>query len=262
MKERTLPMTAPRKAVWYYLVDDARSGVVNMEIDRILAEWAEQSPRPVTWVRFYRWETPTVSLGKHQRPEESADLNFCRRRKIPIVTRPTGGRAVFHAEELTYAVASNQADKFPMSSITATYLAIAAALRRGLQLLGLETELASGRVGSAEPSASPLSTPCFASASRHELLWKGRKLVGSAQRRLRHSFLQQGSIPLKIDYEQMSAALGTGEKPLRSTVTSVREAAGKEIGFQALSTVLGQGFQDIFEVPLRRTSIGSHLNSS
>ena len=114
---------------WAYIVDRPRSGLENMRIDRELLDWAEKCSDKITVVRFYRWAVPTISLGKHQKVEEAINQIYCQRAAIPIVHRPTGGRAVFHDHELTYSVVSNHAKYFPLESLKDTYRAIAAALR-------------------------------------------------------------------------------------------------------------------------------------
>ena len=237
---------------WAYIVDGPRSGLENMRIDRELLAWTEKCSEKITVVRFYRWAAPTISLGKHQKVEEAVDPTYCQRASIPIVHRPTGGRAVFHDHELTYSLVSNQAKYFPLESVKETYRAIAAALRAGLQNLGIFAQLAKGTRGS--PLLLPSNggkKPCFISPSRHELLLGGYKLAGSAQRRLRRSFLQQGSFPLQVDYPKMAAALGIQENVLRETLLSVSRASGHEVAFEVLCKALKEGFEKTFRVQLR-----------
>lgn len=237
---------------WVYLVDGPRSGLQNMRIDRELLDWADECPEMITVVRFYRWAVPTISLGKHQKVEEAVNEIYCQKACIPIIHRPTGGRAVFHDHELTYSVVSNHAKYFPFQSVKDTYRAIAAALRAGLQSLGISARLAKGAQES--PSLPPSrggKKPCFISPSRYELLLGGYKLAGSAQRRLRRSFLQQGSFPLRVDYPKMAAALGVQEKLLRKTLLSVSQASGYQVAFETLCEALKEGFEKTFRVQLR-----------
>jgi lipoate-protein ligase A len=221
-----------------------------MRIDRELLDWTEKCLDKITVVRFYRWAAPTISLGKHQKVEEAVNQTYCQRASIPIVHRPTGGRAVFHDQELTYSLVSNHAKYFPLESVKDTYRAIAAALRAGLQNLGIFAQLAKGTGGSPPLPPSAVKKPCFLSPSRHELLLGGYKLAGSAQRRLRRSFLQQGSFPLQVDYPRMAAALGIQENVLRETLLSVSRASGHEVAFEVLCKALKEGFEKTFRVRL------------
>ena len=203
-------------------------------------------------VRFYRWAVPTISLGKHQKVEEAVNQIYCQRASIPIVHRPTGGRAVFHDHALTYSLVSNHARYFPLESVKDTYRAIAAALRAGLQNLGISVQLAKGiRESPPLPPSNGGKNPCFITPSRHELLSGGYKLAGSAQRRLRRSFLQQGCFPLQVDYPKMAAALGIHENVLRKTLLSVSRASGHQVAFEALCKALKEGFEKTFRVQLR-----------
>ena len=229
---------------WRIERDPALPGAANMERDLCLLQQLEDSSQAATIVRFYAWDKPTVSLGKHQKPESGADLEFCRCNQIPVVRRPSGGRAVLHADELTYAVISNDAASFPMHSLHETYRAVALALQSGLAHLGIESALARP----ARTTDAGLVTPCFAAPSRHELLCQGRKIAGSAQRRLRRAFLQHGSIPLTVDYPLMAAALGCSQGLLRSTVISVSEAAARPISRQLLEPALVEGFKEASQI--------------
>ncbi|MCK5351415.1 hypothetical protein KAJ77_02495, partial [bacterium] len=164
-----------------------------------------------------------------------------------------GGRAVFHDHELTYSLVSNHAKHFPLESVKDTYRAIATALRAGLQNLGILAQLAKGVRGSPPlPPTNGGKKPCFISSSRHELLWGGYKLAGSAQRRLRRSFLQQGCFPLQVDYSKMAVALGVQESVLRGTLLSVSQASGHQVAFEALCEALKEGFEKTFRVQLRQ----------
>lgn len=236
---------------WVYIVDLPKSGLENMRIDRELLYWAEKCSEKITLVRFYQWTAPTISLGKHQKVEEAVDQIYCQRKAIPIVHRPTGGRAVFHDNELTYSLVSNHAQYFPLESVKDTYRVIAAALRAGLQNLGISLQLAKGIRESPPLPPSARKNPCFISPSRHELLVGGYKLAGSAQRRLRGSFLQQGSFPLQVDYPQMAAALGIQEKVLQKTLLSVSQASGHQVAFGTLCKALKEGFEKTFRIQLR-----------
>ena len=239
---------------WDWLLDPPRPGIANMEVDRQLLERVETSRSQCTLVRFYRWETPTVSLGSHQRVERALDSRHCLQQGIPWVHRPTGGRAVFHADELTYTVVSNDPFQFPLHSLQLTHQKISLALRKGLQLLGIETTLAARGDRPSDSSPTESQKPCFTAPCFHEVVQGSRKIVGSAQRKLMKSFLQHGALPLTIDYQSMAAALGVDPGLLRARALSVSEAAGKPVAFETLSSALRQGLEESFGVQLKRTA--------
>ncbi len=217
-------------------IDAAACGAENMHRDRLLLEQAEASTDLVTVVRLYRWSRPTVSLGRHQDPGQAIDVGYCKRNGIEWVRRPTGGRAVLHDEELTYAVVSNDPHLFPSKSISATYRLVSEILAGGLEALGGTVSLQ--RKGPSTVHEGVPIKPCFATAARHELLFQGRKLVGSAQRRLRRSFLQHGSIPVKLDYRRQGKVLKFDADRLRSSVTCWGEVASSENPVEDLTEAL------------------------
>src|SRR5204862_631161 len=142
---------------------DGRS---NMVIDSALFDEVAASPAPKTIVRFYGWSTPTVSLGRNQKIERAVDMDYCAVNGIDVVHRPTGGRAVLHDDELTYAVISNDADAFG-DTIYGNYKRVSEALCLGYNRLGVPAVLAPE---TRKPSSMPDDgdPPCFVSPSRYE----------------------------------------------------------------------------------------------
>jgi lipoate-protein ligase A len=239
------------------LLDRPLPGNQNMEIDRSWLERAETSREHLTVIRFYCWDKPTVSLGMHQQPAEAVDLVYCVEAGIPTVSRPTGGRAVLHGHELTYSIVSNDAEMFPMQGLIPVYQLIAECLESGLRELGIGATHSNDERRSATGSLYDWTKPCFISPSRHELVYKGRKMVGSAQRRLKSSFLQHGSVPIEIDYEMMGRALRFDVATLRRSMISVSEAAGRTITFEELARTFEFSFQQRLS-PKNRSRNTSH----
>jgi len=236
---------------WLYIVDAPKSGGDNMRADRTLLKWAEECPTNVTAVRFYRWTIPTISLGRNQKIQGAIDPCYCRQEAIPIVRRPTGGRAVFHHDEVTYALVSNDDSLFPLMNISGTYRLIASALQAGLERLGILTTLAKKPSDDSSSIRDKKSHPCFISPSRNELLSGDLKIVGSAQKQLRRSFLQHGSIPLRVDYTRMAKALASEETVLHNHLTSLLEVTGREITFEETCKALKKGIEETFSVQLQ-----------
>lgn len=146
-------------------------------------------PQPGASLRFYTWSRPTLSLGHHQRQLSPRWLALARRGELQLVRRPSGGRAVLHAAELTYALIWPQA---PVRRREA-YRAACAWLQQGFAELGLPL-----RFG-AEP-ASVDHPSCFATSTAADLVHAdGAKRIGSAQLWRRGVLLQHGSILLAPD---------------------------------------------------------------
>ncbi len=185
-------------AVWRLLVEDEpRSGAANMAVDEAIAMATGRGDVPPT-LRFYRWQPPAVSLGRHQK---MADVNVARISALgyDLVRRTTGGRAILHTDELTYAVAAPAEEPRMAGGVMDAYLRLSNALLTGLQALGLAAEKAAGDV-----RAGPdVSAACFEVPSAYEITAAGRKLMGSAQSRRQGYVLQHGSLPLVGDITRL-----------------------------------------------------------
>jgi lipoate-protein ligase A len=136
------------------------SGQLQMAIDRGYWSNTRQGKHPPA-LRFYTWESPTISLGYHQRRwSESWQQLTWQEKPIQLVRRPTGGRAVLHQGDLTYMVV--------MSGLTGkrldAYQAICEFLIQGWRSLGIELHYGSaGRGYIHNPN-------CFGTATGADLL--------------------------------------------------------------------------------------------
>jgi lipoate-protein ligase A len=219
-----------------------------------LLEEVEASATPRTVVRFYQWKRPTVSLGRNQKVETAVDLGYCRENGIDVVHRPTGGRAVLHDDELTYAVISNDPTYFG-DSIYANYRSVSEALCEAFRKLGVDATLAPETKRSAREGAGPTDLPCFLSVSRYELTVAGRKIVGSAQRRLRRSFLQHGSMPVVCDRERLARATGLPDPaPLYEEMAGLAEFLPARPTLAAITNAMVGAFQERFGIEFCRTA--------
>jgi lipoate-protein ligase A len=171
------------------LLDPAgRSGAANMAIDAGLLAEAARTGR--AFLRLYRFDPPCLSLGRNEAAAHY-DRAAIAQRGLDVVRRPTGGRAVWHEYELTYAVAAPIAT---FGGLRAAYHAIHTRLAAALRSLGADATLAPHQPPPPGRVDQPAS--CFATPVGGEVLVAGRKLVGSAQVRKRSAFLQHGSILL------------------------------------------------------------------
>ena len=174
---------------WHLLLDpQGRRGVENMAIDQALLEEAGRSGRAI--LRLYRWDPPCLSFGRNEPALARYDRAAIVRLGLDVVRRPTGGRAVWHEHEDTYAVVAPIAE---FGSLRESYRWIHERLATALRTLGVEATLASDHL-TARPSDRP--GPCFSSTVGGEILAAGRKVIGSAQLRQGTAFLQHGSILL------------------------------------------------------------------
>jgi lipoate-protein ligase A len=236
--------------VWDLIIDGALDGALNMAIDADLLTQVEESPEPRTVVRLYQWRRPTVSLGRSQKVDVAVDQRFCESRGIDVVHRPTGGRAVLHDDELTYAVISNDSGHFG-DTIYGNYKRVSEALCDGFRRVGVPAVLAPDtRKAPQQPNGA--DSPCFLSPSRYELTVNGRKIVGSAQRRLRRSFLQHGSMPIACDRETLARAVRMADaSALYQEMAGLSEFLPSRPSIGALTDTLIKSFQERFGIEFR-----------
>jgi lipoate-protein ligase A len=160
-----------------------------MAIDQALLERAGKYGE--RWLRLYRWEPHCLSFGRHEPATRRYDAGRIVERGLDTVRRPTGGRAVWHGHEVTYAVA---APGHALGSLHQAYLEIHRMLLQALHALGAPAAMA--------PAQAPArldAGACFAQPVGGEIMLAGKKVVGSAQLREGDALLQHGSILLRDD---------------------------------------------------------------
>ena len=228
--------------LWRLLVSPADTGARNMAIDQAVAECVQAERTPPT-LRFYTWRPRALSIGYAQ-PIASVDRRRAARLGVDIVRRPTGGQAILHHDELTYAVALPRGHPLAADGVLESYGVISRGLTAGLGLLGLAP-----RSGGWGPASSPVSDGvCFVSPSRHEIAVDGHKLIGSAQTRLHRGILQHGSIVLTHDPEIFSL-MGVPEPP--SAPSGLRALLPALPPTGALVQAFAAGFAQALELTLR-----------
>jgi lipoate-protein ligase A len=244
------------------LVEPSLDGATHMRRDAALL--AAQRPGDAPVLRLYSWSPPAVSLGYMQRAAEVLDLAACRAAGVDVVQRPTGGRAVLHWQEITYAVVGSCDDARFGTSLAATHARIGAGLAAGLRTLGVEAVLSRPTL---DRERRFLHQPCFASAGRAELVVGGRKLLGSAQRRTRDAFLQHGSLlvgpaHLRLADFVLHGDAATLRARLRHDTVTLSELLGATPSFATLAAALTTGFATTLELePVSERTPPSHVTA-
>jgi lipoate-protein ligase A len=230
-------------------------------------------------LRLYSWQPWAVSLGAHQR-EYDMDREACRRKGFELVRRPTGGRAVLHANELTYCIVTPLATpEQPDRTMHDVYRDIHILLLQALHALGA-TEAAFEKTQAdlrAHYRGGAQSVVCFSSSARYEIVWQrheqgvykentsqqgARKLVGSAQRlytTCSHAadshahiptVLQHGSVLLSAGHEQLADMARVVDEVERETVrraltekaATLSEVCGRVVSFAECAEAITQAF--------------------
>jgi lipoate-protein ligase A len=188
-------------------------------------------------LRLYRWSPPALSLGRFQ-PDDDVDRAACSARGVEIVRRPTGGRALLHGADLTYAVAMPRPES--AGSVDAVYRLLASGLTAGLARLGVDAAVAH--------AGGPAGPVCFASQQGADLRVGERKLCGSAQVHRDAAVLQHGALLLdRLPFDETDLLRGAAEHDgrarLRAATVTLREL-GAPVDPCIVADALADGFAE------------------
>jgi len=209
------------------------SGAENMARDLELLGAVRSGNYDIAF-RTYTWKPWCVSLGKHQRLDV-INLQALEQRGWDVVHRPTGGRAVLHANELTYClVVPLSAERTAHIVYERIHTCLLASLQTLVPQLSFERSTTDLQHHYATAGASAVS--CFTSSARTEIMAHGRKVVGSAQRVVDGIVLQHGSILCGLGHEQLAdVIMGTDEQRsvlrqrMQEQSTTLSEEAGTPV---------------------------------
>lgn len=227
-----------------------------MALDASILE-AVQKGSVLPTLRLYAWSPPCLSLGYNQ-PFQDLDLDRLQALGWDVVRRPTGGRAILHADELTYAVIGPKSDPRLEGGLMDSYQRISQGLSQALSKLGLPVEIHSGK--------NPLAhnqPVCFENPSDFEITVNDKKIIGSAQARKKEAILQHGSLPLRGDLTRITEVLKYGSeeerqqagKQLLGKATTVSSVLGKEISWQDAARAMREGFSEVLNLDLREENL-------
>jgi lipoate-protein ligase A len=246
--------------VWRLVETDppSRSGAFNMGLDAALLESVERGGLPA--LRFYAWDPPCLSFGRNQPVRGRFDATTIRASGIGLVRRPTGGGAVLHDRELTYAAVLPVG---ALGSPRAAHEAINRALVTGLRLLRVPAELSPRRrtaTAAAGAGGGVRRDPdiCFQAASPGEVVIDGRKLIGSAQRCRQRNILQHGSLLLGGDQSEIAEFARVGEplvqpQPYGPTPITLKSLIDPVPAWSELVRALAAGFEQALGIQFARS---------
>jgi lipoate-protein ligase A len=215
-------------------------------------ELARKGAAPPT-LRFYDWAPATLSLGLAQ-PLADVDAERLAANGWGVVRRPTGGRAILHTDELTYAVIGPSDEPRLAGGVLESYKRISAALMASLQALGLRVQQQPTSMIS-DGDAGPV---CFEVPSDYEITLGGKKLIGSAQARRKGGVLQHGSLPLFGDiaritetlrYEDEDARQLAAER-VRARAATAADGLGRTPSYAEAAAAFVRGFSEALNIEL------------
>lgn len=240
---------------------DPVDGPTNMAIDAALLESVKDGAAPA--LRLYRWRPACLSFGRNQPTRGRYAVEAAADGGIDFVRRPTGGQAVLHDQELTYAVVAPVA---VIGKPRAAYGLINRALVDGLGRLGVGAAQASAGPGASGPD---WDAACFRRPARGEVVVGGAKLVGSAQRMEARTILQHGSIlvggsqaPAEDLLLPAPTASPTAEPQSDTGWTTLERELGARPGPEELAAAVCAGFEAVLGVTLSPAGLSAQERES
>jgi len=241
---------------WFFINSGSNTGKYNMDYDLQLAK---NNMEDEVVFRLYRWDPYCISLGVNQ-PINSINSELARRENIDIVIRPTGGRAVLHAEELTYSII------YPLDSSSSAkdiYYQINLALLKGLKIY--DSRLSSFELENQQPNFAEIyrqenNAICFAVTAKCEIKFSGKKVVGSAQKKFDKVVLQHGSILCGPYHKSITHYLNLADekkeelaKEIECNTIELGEILNEKIDYSRLMLSLCKGFEEHYNMIFSNT---------
>jgi lipoate-protein ligase A len=210
---------------------------------------------------LYAWDPPCLSLGYAQ-PFADVNTETLRQNGWDIVRRPTGGRAILHADELTYSVIAPETEPRVAGGVLESYLRLSKALLQALKKLGLPAETEAKDDEKKPKKPNPV---CFEVPSNYEITVNGRKLIGSAQARRKEGILQHGALPLYGDLTRIIQALQfpnqAAQQRAADRLLARATTVEREIGSAPTWQEASQAFQGAFTRVLNLDLVPGELSS-
>jgi lipoate-protein ligase A len=241
---------------WLFINSGFNPGKYNMDFDLQLARNYKNDE---IILRLYRWDPYCISLGANQ-PLNSINSEFAHLDNIDVVVRPTGGRAVLHAEELTYSVI------YPLDSCSSArdiYCQLNLALLKGLRIY--DSRLSSFELENHQPNFTEIykqenSSICFAVAAKSEIKYSGKKIVGSAQRKFDKVILQHGSLLCGPFHKRITHYLNCTDvkkididKEIEGNTIELENILHVKLDYSRLVLSLCKGFEEHFNMVFSNT---------
>ncbi len=219
-------------STWLWVDSGPGEPAKNMAFDQALLENAASLAGPI--LRFYGWTQPAATFGYFQRVEEILMKTELR----PLVRRPTGGGFVPHDHDWTYSLVVPPSHWWHRLTARESYRRVHEWIMKALAESGVTTELCPAKITGTNGS-------CFSGAEQFDLVWRGLKVAGAAQRRNSLGLLIQGSVapaknwPARDFWQQ-----------------SMRQVLAWELGVSWLPWDVGDSFMARVE-SLSKTKFGS-----
>ena len=246
---------------WRLIINEPAEGAWNMGVDEaLLISIGKNESLPV--LRLYAWEPACLSLGYSQ-PYQDINPDGIAENGWNVVRRVTGGRAILHTNELTYAVIAPYDEPIVAGSLLDSYNRISQGLLSALIHLGIQPH-AQSRDKNKKKAKDPPNPICFEVPSNYEITVGRKKIIGSAQARKKMGIIQHGTLPLRGDLTLIIQALKFPDQTSRlqakdrilDRAATVESILGYQISWDTAAKAIIHGFQETFNINF----VGSSLS--
>jgi lipoyl(octanoyl) transferase len=243
---------------WRVFIHPPYNGAWNMAVDEAILESVSSKVQLPT-LRLYDWSPYTLSLG-HAQPVSDVNIAALKEHNWTLVRRPTGGRAILHADEMTYSVCAPIDDPSISGGVLESYQKISNALIMALKIIGINADSKPKNSIDSHLLHDPV---CFQFPSDYEITFQEKKLIGSAQARKKNGVLQHGAIPLfgdisriveVLNYPDEFSMLNAKDRLIRRAIT-VKESFGKDISWFVLADAMIEGFEQELGLEFIKSSL-------
>ncbi len=221
---------------WFLIEHDLCEPAWNMACDEWLMFHSHQFSQPI--LRTYRWDRPSMTIGYFQPFPKDISLHDT------VIRRPTGGALVIHDHDLTFTVVISPQHAWYRLPVHERYQCVHERVHKIFEQRGLSSELMPPHKESPvfEKPKNPETDRCFTKSSRYDVLVRGIKVAGGAQRFTRHGLLHQGSIQgEKIDRVSSAEIRSVWEKYgaqfLSLKLSTTQESEITTLAAQKFSTI-------------------------
>lgn len=229
-----------------------------MAVDEAILEFVGRNESPPT-LRLFGWNPHTLSLG-HAQPLSDVDLASLSMLGWGLVRRPTGGRAILHADELTYSICANLDNQIVSGNVIESYRRISKGLLKALELLDIQADSKPKEESLKKTTDYPV---CFQFPSDYEITYKSKKLIGSAQARKKNAVLQHGAIPLFGEITRILLVLRTDglkneqqvSTQLHERATTMEDALGRRLTWTEMAESIVRGFAIAHDIEFFHASL-------
>ena len=242
---------------WRLYLSPPALGRWNMAADEAILEHVISGDVPPT-LRLYGWQPPCLSLGRSQ-PYSDVDVEALKKHGWELVRRKTGGRAILHTDEITYSIIASSDNRHVSGSLLDSYQHLAQGLLAALKKLGANVEINEEKLD-ADAQKNPV---CFESPSAYEITVNGKKLIGSAQARIKDGVLQHGSLPLTGDLARITQALSfpdeisrqTAAEKLLARASTLESAIGRAVSWGEAKQAFLSGFETALDIQFEEANL-------